>query len=112
MTSNNLRNNSKRFWTPLRLALTAVVLSLIAIGGISSCTSGDEKSSSVTPANPTPAGRVPEPPAVANNEPAALPSLPVNILDIKMKTVDGGTMKLGDYSGVVGAAMNSFPGAA
>ena len=103
MTSNNLRSNNKRFWTPLRLALTAVVLSLVAIGGVSSCTSSDEKPGSVAtqPAGPTPARPNTAAPPAANNAPAVLGSLPANIVDVKLKTVGGGTMKLGDYSGKV-----------
>jgi thiol-disulfide isomerase/thioredoxin len=95
------QGSNKRFWSPLRLALTAVVLSLIAMGGVSSCTSSDEKTGGVAtkPAAPAPAGPAAAPPAA--NAPAALASLPANILDVQMKTVDGGTMKLGDYSGKV-----------
>src|SRR5882762_7188791 len=95
------RSNKTHFWTPLRLLLTAVVLSLIALGGISSCTSSDEKSAGTNtqPATPTPAGRAPS--STGNNAAPALASLPASILEVKMKTIEGGTMKLGDYSGKV-----------
>ncbi len=97
------RNNNKHFWTPVRLTLTAVVLSLIAIGGVSSCTSSDEKSAT-QPATPTPAtnsANAPTPPAVANNTPVASATLPTNILGVKLKTIGGNTITLGDYSGKV-----------
>jgi thiol-disulfide isomerase/thioredoxin len=94
------QGRNKRFWSPLRLALTAVVLSLIAVGGVSSCTSSDEKNAATQPAAPTPAGSAAAPPA-AGKAPVVLASLPANILDVQLKTVDGGTMKLGDYSGKV-----------
>ena len=99
------RPGDKRFWTPLRIVLTVVVLSLIAIGGISSCSSSDEKSNHVAtqPAVKPPANArtsAPAPPP-ANAPPAASASLSPNILGTKLKTVGGGTITLGDYSGKV-----------
>ena len=105
MTSHkDPRSNKKHFWTPLRIVLTVVVLSLIAIGGISSCTSSDEKSNRVatqpaaTPKASEPAN-APAPPSTS--APAAPASLPPNVLEAKLKTVDGRTITLGDYSGKV-----------
>ena len=65
----------------MRLALTVVVLSLVAIGGVSSCNSSDETSERASDQPGTP--------------------LPANILSARLQTVDGGTMSLGDYSGKV-----------
>jgi thiol-disulfide isomerase/thioredoxin len=98
------RNNKEHFWTPLRTVLTVVVLSLIAIGGVSSCTSSDEKSnrvatqSSATPKTNGPANA----PAPVDTSPLPLiTSLPPNVLEAKLKTVNGSTITLGDYSGKV-----------
>ena len=104
MTSNkHPRSRKSQFWTPLRLALTAMVLCLIGIGGISSCTSSDEKGNVAT--QPAANSRVPPPPPKAANDPAAPstapPPLPANILEAKLKTIKGGTITLGDYSGKV-----------
>lgn len=85
----------------MRVALTVVVLSLIATGGLSSCTSSDEK-----------VDRAASPPARAANPPARAPrtapptteaptSLPANILGARLQTVGGGTISLGDFSGKV-----------
>ncbi len=84
----------KRFWTPLRLALTVVVLSLIAAIGISSCNSTDEKSTAGKNEPPPPVKTAPAPPA-------ALASLPANIRDAGLRTINGKTVKLSDYAGKV-----------
>lgn len=99
------RPGDQRFWNPLRVLLTVVVLSLITIGGISSCSSSDEKSNRVTtqPAGtPPPNARTnaPAPPS-GNTAPPVAASLSPNILGTKLKTVGGGTITLGDYSGKV-----------
>lgn len=84
------------------MALTAVVLSLIAFGGISSCTSSDEKPVANQPGSNS--GTAAPPPTAPNNPPAAnavLGSLPSNIREARLKTVNGSTITLGDYSGKV-----------
>lgn len=94
----------KEFWTPLRLALTFVVLSLIATLGISSCTSSDEKTAGpATAAGPTsasgnggvPATRAPAAPV------AGLTALPSNVRDASLRSVNGAAIKLSDYAGKV-----------
>ena len=98
------QNESKIVWTPLRLALTVVVLFLLAALGNSSCSSNDEKNSgsagSTQPANNAPAAPVSKPPAPA---PAAstFAALPANVREARLKTVNGGTVTLADYSGKV-----------
>ena len=95
MTSTEQRQpKEKRFWTPLRLALTVVVLSLIAAIGISSCNSTDEKSTAGKNEPPPPVKNAPAPPA-------ALASLPANIRDAGLRTINGKTVKLSDYAGKV-----------
>jgi len=88
------QSKEKRFWTPLRLALTLVVLSLIAALGISSCNSTDEKGAVGKSEPPPPVKPAPAPPA-------ALVSLPANIRDAGLRTVNGQTVKLSDYAGKV-----------
>ena len=95
MTSTKQRQSKeKRFWTPLRLALTVVVLSLIAAIGISSCTSNDEKGTAGKSGPPPPVNSAPPPPA-------ALVSLSANIRDAGLRTVNGQMIKLSDYAGKV-----------
>ena len=93
MKTNQEVRTHNRFWTPLRALLTLIVLSLIALGGFTSCTSSDEKNIAGTPRGATPAA--PRPP---NAQPA---SLSANVLSTRLKTVKGGTMALSDYSGKV-----------
>jgi thiol-disulfide isomerase/thioredoxin len=95
MTSTKQRQSKEtKFWTPLRLALTILVLSLIAALGISSCNSTDEKGTAGKSEPPPPVKSAPAPPA-------ALASLPANIRDAGLRTVNGQTVKLSDYAGKV-----------
>lgn len=73
----------QKFWTPLRLAGTALVLALIAVAGISSCTSNDGGRGASSNAN------LPGTP------------LPANVRSATLRTADGGTISLADYSGKV-----------
>src|SRR5882762_3750158 len=99
MNSNQAR---RQFWTPMRLALTVVVLSLVAMGGVSSCTSSDEtpeRASNQPGASPR--SNAPVPPPGVKPAPPANASLPATVLSAKLQTVNGGTISLGDYSGKV-----------
>ena len=97
-----LHHNKKSFWTPARLALTLLVLSLIAALGISSCNSTDEKNgpagvaSSGVRSNGT-AAPVRSMPAA----PATLVTLPPSVRDAELRSVNGRTIKLSDYAGKV-----------
>ncbi len=84
----------KGFWTPVRLASTVLVLSLVAAFGASSCRSTDEVATkepapkiSVNPPRPAPA--------------AALATLPATVRDVELRAVSGAPIKLSDYSGKV-----------
>ena len=83
-----------KFWTPLRVASTVIVLGLLAAFGVASCNSND-------PPPPT------APSSAANNRPTArinagLTSLPRQVLDAENKAASGTTpIKLSDYSGKV-----------
>jgi peroxiredoxin len=92
--------NEKKFWTTLRLALTFLVLSLLATLGISSCTSSDEKTPGpATAAGPSRAAGTRAVPA--RDAPATPVALPSNVRDASLKTVNGETIKLSDYAGKV-----------
>jgi len=94
---NHPHGPTKHFWTPLRLALTAMVLLLVAAFGVSSCHSADEISkpnSSVTTAPINSARNVP-------SAPAALATLPASVLDAELKAASGAPIKLSNYSGKV-----------
>jgi peroxiredoxin len=80
----------------MRMALTLVVLSLIAIGGMSSCTSSDEKDERVST---QPRSKAPSSAAGPSSVPTT--TLSASILEARLQTVDGGTISLGDYSGKV-----------
>jgi thiol-disulfide isomerase/thioredoxin len=92
-------NKGRHFWTPMRIALTVIVLSLIAIGGFSSCTSSDEKPdrAATTPPTKAPRKTVPAGPPTAE----APTSLSADVLGARLQTVGGGTISLRDFSGKV-----------
>jgi thiol-disulfide isomerase/thioredoxin len=69
-----------RFWTPLRLVSTLIVLGLLAAFGVSSCNSND-------------------PPTRVSNP--NLPLLPAIVLDTEMQAASGNPIKLSNYSGKV-----------
>jgi len=85
-----------KFWTPLRLVATVIVLGLLAVFGASSCNSND-------PATKTPAGSVTVRPGPAPNRAAApaLVSLPQPVLEAENRAATGKPIKLSDYSGKV-----------
>lgn len=78
-----------KFWSPLRIVSTLIVLGLVAAFGISSCNSDD-------PATVSRTGD----PARAATDPAK-PSLPAVALDTELKSVNGESIKLSNYSGKV-----------
>jgi thiol-disulfide isomerase/thioredoxin len=78
-----------KFWTPLRIVSTLIVLGLLAAFGVSSCNSNDPVST-----------RKPGAPSAGNEAlPAALPAV---VLDTEMKSANGDEpIKLSNYSGKV-----------
>src|SRR5258707_12918333 len=86
----------KSFWTPGRIGLTLAGVVLISALGSSSCNSNEVATNNVpsnravnAPANVPPA-TVPAPPAVV--------SLPSDVREVKLQTLDGGSLKLSDYT--------------
>jgi len=83
--------NEVKFWTPLRLASTAIVLGLLAAFGVSSCNSNDPPPKNATTSN--------RPTARVNR---GLVTLPRQVLDAENKAASGAApIKLADYSGKV-----------
>lgn len=79
-----------KFWTPMRVVSTLIVLGLLAAFGVSSCNSNDPVS---------PVAKRTSAPSTGNEATAALPSV---VLDAEMKSADGGDpIKLSNYSGKV-----------
>jgi thiol-disulfide isomerase/thioredoxin len=91
MSKENREMN--HFLTPARLALTVLVLSLVAAIGTSSCnsTEGIDKPGpvSINPNKSAPAA------------PAAMVTLPPVVLDTELKSIIGHPIKLSDYAGKV-----------
>ena len=84
-----LRENpthTKHFFTPSRIALTALVLSLLVVFGSSSCNSTDEISKSREPVKPAP---------------AATSVLSSAVRDVELRAVTGAPIRLSDYDGKV-----------
>ncbi|MFN2514576.1 MAG: TlpA family protein disulfide reductase [Pyrinomonadaceae bacterium] len=106
MQTNKKIITEKPLWTPARLALTIIVLSLVAAFGISSCSSSDE-----TRENPPGAGVARDGSTGANNAapslktaPAAtapIVTLPKNITEAELRAVTGAPIKLSSYAGKV-----------
>ena len=94
MPSNPTVNLVRKFWTPLRLVSTLIVLSLFAAFGVSSCNSHDERTANPTSENPA---------ANSTGKTAApnLNSLPANIRDVELRAASGAPFKLSNYSGKV-----------
>jgi len=84
-----------KFWTPLRMAATIIVLGLLAAFGASSCNSNDPapdaRSITVNSSRPNP----------ANRPNAGLSMLPRLVLDAENRAARGAPIKLADYSGKV-----------
>ena len=82
----------KKFWTPVRIASTVIVLTLVVI--FASCNSND-----VTPTANAPTAA----PAEARNSaaPAPLLTLPTSVMEAQLRAASGSPIKLSDYSGKV-----------
>jgi thiol-disulfide isomerase/thioredoxin len=86
--------NEVRFWTPLRIASTLIVLGLLAAFGVSSCNSNDPEVGSA-------------PRSASGNRPTArvnagLNTLPREVLEAENRAASGAApIKLSDYSGKV-----------
>jgi thiol-disulfide isomerase/thioredoxin len=94
MTERKKVLNEVKFWTPLRVASTVIVLGLLAVFGISSCNSTDTE-----PPKP-PSSTTTNRPTVRVNP--GLNTLPNQILNAENRAVNGtAPIKLSNYSGKV-----------
>jgi thiol-disulfide isomerase/thioredoxin len=84
----------KSFWTPGRILITVVGVGLLSALGLSSCNSNDTVSNPTAPANRAANAAPPR----VNNAPAAFVSLPPNLRDAQLQTIDGDSLKLSDYA--------------
>jgi thiol-disulfide isomerase/thioredoxin len=80
------------FWTPGRALISVVVLGLIIAFGWSKW-----ESKKVT-TNNAPANRVANAPPEANNPPPVFVSLPQELRETKLQTLDGESLKLADFA--------------
>lgn len=87
----------KHFWTPLRLALTVLALSLVAAVGASSCNSTEEIAKTKNGAP----GSLEDPSLAAPPAAVALATLPAVVRDAQLKALNGAPIKLSDYAGKV-----------
>lgn len=86
MALKNQETGPIKFWTPLRLVSTLIVLGLVAAFAASSCNSNDPVSK----------------PTVATTAPAGPPPvIPALVLSTEMKSATGQPIKLSNYSGKV-----------
>ena len=82
----SVKVSKRKFWTPLRIVTTFLALAMVVTLGLSSCNSSEPPgTSSSAPTRPAASG----------------PTLPPNVLNTELKTVNGNSIKLSDYSGKV-----------
>ncbi len=93
MSQPKKASHEVRFWTPLRVVATLIVLGLLAAFGASSCNSND-------PQSPATSATV-RPGAVPNRVAPNLVSLPQPILDAENRAASGAPIRLANYSGKV-----------
>jgi peroxiredoxin len=83
----------RSFWTPGRIVLTLGAMGLISALGLSSCNSKEVATTNA------PANRVTNTPPVRNAAPPTTPiSLPQEVRDLKVQTIDGESLKLSDFA--------------
>ena len=75
----------RKFWTPLRLVTTFIALAMLVSLGVSSCNSNEPSGTTSAPARPATSGV----------------TLAPNVLNADLRTVNGNSIKLSNYSGKV-----------
>jgi thiol-disulfide isomerase/thioredoxin len=106
-SSDNSSSKSKAhgFWTTGRVMLTFIGFGLIGALALASCNSNDEPKTTVTSPTNSTAPNNPNkvvPATVPNNAPpTAAVSLPNGVREASLKTLDGESLKLSDYTNKV-----------
>ena len=86
------KRSGAEFWSPGRVVLTLVAVGLLSALGLSSCNSRE------VPSNP-PANRITSAPPPNNPPPPTSPvSLPQDLRNTKVQTLDGESLKLSDFA--------------
>ncbi len=88
--------SKKGFWTAPRVLLTLVAVGLLSALGLSSCNSNDAPTNA--PANRVTTAPPANAPPATNAPPAAFVSVPQNLRDAKLQTLDGESLKLSDFA--------------
>jgi thiol-disulfide isomerase/thioredoxin len=91
----------KKFWTPARIIFTCAVFVLLAAFGLSSCNSTNQTANINSGATTTPNAPVNKTAPAPAAPPAGPISVPANVLNAELKDINGGSLKLSDYSGKV-----------
>ena len=87
------RAGGKSFWTPGRVMLTLIAVGLISALGLSSCNSNEVATTNA------PVNRLTNTPPPNNAPPPAAPvTLPQELRDTKVQTLDGDSLKLSDFA--------------
>jgi thiol-disulfide isomerase/thioredoxin len=82
----------KSFWTTGRIGLTIAALGLLGALGVSSCNSSEVSTSNV------PANKTANAPNKTVAPPAAVVTVPQDLRDTKIMTLDGDSLKLSDFA--------------
>ena len=102
--------NREGFWTPGRIVLTLIGVALISAFVLSSCNSTERSNTnqpgagvarSGNPANASSLGSPSNNPPPNNPPPTAFVSLPQQVRDTKVETLEGESLKLSDYANKV-----------
>src|SRR5437879_79519 len=99
-SSNNGSSSQQSFWTPMRIVAGCVVIGVVIAMWLSSCNSSNQTNQS----GPSVASKQPTVSTAQPNIVAPPPgpvALPEDIRETKVKTIDGGTLKLADYKNKV-----------
>ena len=94
MALKQQETGSIKFWSPLRIVSTIIVLGLLALFAATSCNSNDPESTGPPSSSSKPA-------APGEAEPAAMLAVPAIVLDTEMKSTNGEPIKLSNYTGKV-----------
>jgi cytochrome c biogenesis protein CcmG, thiol:disulfide interchange protein DsbE len=81
-----------KFWSPLRIVSTLIVMGLLALFAATSCNSNDPESNGTVSTSK---------PGVTETQPPAMLTVPAVVLDTEMPSSTGEPIKLSNYSGKV-----------